>query len=126
MKVIIAGSRDIVLSAAETHEIISASVLKASLAISEVVSGACGRGVDRAGEEWAKAMYIPVKLFPADWKNLGRRAGPVRNYHMANYADAAIVIWDGKSRGSANMIDCMKQCNKPYHVHIVKPKALID
>jgi hypothetical protein len=32
-------------------------------------------------------------------------AGPIRNGEMAKYADALIVFWDGKSRGTKNMID---------------------
>lgn len=123
MKVIIAGSREIILSAAETHKIISSSVIKESLAISEVVSGACGRGVDRAGEQWADAMLIPKKLFPADWKKHGKSAGPIRNKQMAEYADAAIVIWNGQSRGSENMIHEMKLLNKPVHVVVIKPES---
>lgn len=57
------------------------------------------------GEGWAKRKGIPVKRFPADWNQYGRRAGPLRNREMARYADALIAIWDGKSRGTRSMID---------------------
>lgn len=78
---------------------------RAPFEITEVVSGACKEGVDRLGEEWAGRKGIPVKRFPADWNQYGRRAGPLRNREMAKYADALIAIWDGESRGTRNMID---------------------
>lgn len=53
---------------------------------------------------------------PADWDRLGKKAGMVRNAQMADYADAAIVFWDGKSNGTANMISNMKMRDKPCHV----------
>lgn len=63
---------------------------------------------------------IPVKRFPADWDRHGRAAGPIRNCQMAQYADALIAIWDGKSRGTKNMIDEMNKCGKPVLIRRVK------
>jgi len=34
-----------------------------------------------------------------------KAAGPKRNEQMANDADALIAFWDGKSKGTKNMID---------------------
>ena len=70
--------------------------------ITEVVSG-CARGVDALGEEWAYMNHRQLKLFPADWSN-GPSAGHQRNARMAGYADALIAVWDGASKGTANMI----------------------
>jgi len=61
-------------------------------------------GVDSLGERWARENGIPVKRSPADWKAHGRAAGPIRNRQMVEYADALIALWDGTSRGAANMI----------------------
>ncbi len=36
--------------------------------------------------------------FAADWNKYGKKAGPVRNRKMADYAEALIAVWDGKSR----------------------------
>lgn len=57
------------------------------------------------GEFWALHHDIPVKKFPADWGGLGKRAGYLRNEQMADYADALIAVWDGKSKGTKHMID---------------------
>jgi hypothetical protein len=32
-----------------------------------------------------------------------------RNFEMAQYADALIVFWDSKSKGTANMIECAER-----------------
>lgn len=69
----------------------------------EVVSGTA-RGADSYGEEWAKANNIPIKRFPADWDGLGRGAGHIRNAQMADYADALLLVWQGTSPGSKNML----------------------
>jgi hypothetical protein len=105
MKTIIAGSRTITDMA---H--ISEAVDESGFEITEVVSG-CADGVDKLGEEWADWMGLPVKRFPADWKQYGKSAGYQRNEEMARYADALIAIWDGSSKGTAHMIDTAKKSN---------------
>jgi len=47
--------------------------------------------------------------FPAEWNKFGKAAGPKRNKEMAIAADALIAFWDGKSRGTKNMIELAKQ-----------------
>lgn len=63
-------------------------------------------GADHIGE-WYATTYRQCKLkkFPADWGTHGKSAGPKRNKQMAEYADALVAFWDGKSRGTKNMID---------------------
>ncbi len=78
----------------------------------EVVSGGCSRGADHFGEVWAKAWKIPVTVMEADWASYGPSAGPKRNRQMAQYGDVLLAIWDGKSRGTSNMIDEMKKLGK--------------
>ena len=57
-----------------------------------------------------------VAEFPAEW-DLGKHAGFLRNADMADYADAALVIWDGKSKGSADMLSQMHKRNKPVAIY---------
>lgn len=100
MKLIIAGSRNLpfhkILIAIEEH-------IEQFDNITEVVSGTA-RGVDSVGEHWAQINNIRVKRFPANWEQFGKSAGFRRNEEMADYADAALIIWDGQSRGSSHMI----------------------
>ena len=83
--------------------------------ITEVVCG-MARGADLAGRRWAGEQGIAVKEFPADWDRHGRRAGPIRNGVMGDYADQAVVFWDGKSRGTKHMIDYMGAVDKPVFI----------
>ena len=75
----------------------------AGFPITEVVSGGSGN-VDLLGEKWGLACKLPVSRFTAAWGAYGASAGPRRNRQMAEYADALIAIWDGKSKGTLNMI----------------------
>jgi len=61
--------------------------------------------------------------FPADWDTHGRAAGPIRNKQMAEYGDALLLIWDGESRGSANMKSNMKKLGKPVYEIIIKGES---
>jgi len=69
----------------------------------EVVSG-CASGADSLGELWAEEFDVEVARFPADWNAHGKGAGYIRNRKMAEYATHLIAFWDGKSRGTHNMI----------------------
>jgi predicted Rossmann fold nucleotide-binding protein DprA/Smf involved in DNA uptake len=69
-----------------------------------VISGKA-RGADSLGERYAKERGYQIIEFPADWNRYGRRAGPKRNELMAQNADGLIAFWDGKSKGTANMIN---------------------
>lgn len=100
MKLIIAGTRSY-----EDENAILKAINLWPYEIFEVVSGCCPTGADKVAILWAEAYNKPVKKFPADWNKYDKAAGPIRNAKMAEYADACIVFWDGKSRGTKNMID---------------------
>lgn len=115
MRVIIAGSRDIT-EMAHINDAVAAS----KFLIHQVVCG-MARGVDLLGKEWAEAVGIPVAKFPADWNKHGKRAGYLRNEQMADNADALIAIWDGVSKGTANMIETARKKKLKVYVHIIQP-----
>jgi len=98
LKVIVAGSRTI-----GEYNVVKDILDSFPYTIGEVVCG-CAKGVDLLGETWAIENKIDVEYFQADWSTYGRSAGPIRNRQMADYADALVLIWDGKSKGSANML----------------------
>jgi len=70
----------------------------------EIVSGTA-LGADKLGEKYAEERGYQIKRFVPDWSKYGRSGGYLRNKQMAEYADALIVFWDGKSKGSKHMID---------------------
>lgn len=114
MKVIIAGSRGI-----EDHEILLEAIEESGFDITEVVSGGA-RGVDLMGEDYANAVDTPIKQFIPNWgkpPHTIRNAGNIRNGQMAEYADALIAIWDGKSTGTKDMIKKAIINKLKVHVH---------
>jgi len=116
VKLIIAGSRGIAVSEKTLTQVVEALKLE----VTEVVSGNCKDSPDVSGEHWALVKGLNLQLFEADWEKEGKAAGPVRNKKMAEYADVALIFWDGASRGSKNMADHMHRKKKP--VHVVKCK----
>lgn len=82
----------------------------------EIVSGGA-QGIDFCAELYAKKHNFNFKEFLAEWDVHGKSAGYVRNHAMAQYADALIAIWDGKSKGTLNMINTMANLNKPIYVY---------
>lgn len=99
MKLIIAGGRDYELTAQDFHRLID---IRQRHNIKEIVSGACPTGADVGGETFAAEWEIPVRRFPADWAKWGKRAGPIRNAQMAEYADAVALFPGG--RGTESMM----------------------
>ena len=129
MKLIIAGSRDI-----DDYEYLLEAIEACPFdTIDEIISGAAG-GVDRLGEIWSENFLDkPATKFPAKWndikvkgafvkKNLyGREynayAGFLRNMEMVAYGDALLAVWNGKSKGTADIIKKMRNAGKPVYVY---------
>lgn len=102
-RVIIAGTRyfnDYALLCEYADKVLARKRAEGEIVI---VSGHC-RGADLLGERYARERGYQVETYEADW-NGGRGAGPRRNRLMAERADALIAMWDGKSRGTLNMIN---------------------
>lgn len=106
IRIIIAGGRDF-----SNYPKLKAHVDKFLETITcpvTIVSGGA-RGADTLGEQYARECGYPVKRFPANWDKYGKSAGPKRNEEMALYAaeehGVLVAFWDGKSRGTKDMID---------------------
>jgi YspA, cpYpsA-related SLOG family len=123
MKTIVAGSRGII-DEAEIYRLLDG--MNANGEITEVVSGHCPSSPDIVAEKWARSRNIPVKIFLAEWKKFGKAAGPIRNGGMAEYADALIAFWDGKSNGTGDMIEKMNRLRKIVAIHYPKGHTRSD
>ena len=110
MKIIVAGGRDFI------NKSIAFTVLDSIVKDDDVIISGHARGADTLGEFYAKEHGLKMELYPAEWDKYGRSAGPIRNRQMAEAADALIAFWDGKSRGTKNMIETAKKLN--LHVDV--------
>lgn len=134
MKVIVAGSRHIT-DYELVSQVISNTINKYDIQVTEIVSG-CAGGVDALGEQWALENDIPVDPYPAEWddvtapnalvktnkwdKEYNARAGFQRNELMANNGDILIAIWDGKSRGTKDMISRATKHGLLVYIYTIK------
>lgn len=122
-KLIIAGSRHFV-DEYKAVEVINFLMKQDHIPDESQLEIVCGeaRGADTVGRNIAEHNNIPIASFPADWEKHGRGAGYIRNSAMANYADGAVIFWDGSSKGSKHMRDLMIKIGKFCHVvYIPKP-----
>jgi hypothetical protein len=122
----VAGSRSIT-----DIEVVMWAIIESKFDITEIVSGGA-KGVDQLAEQIANEHLIPFTLFPAKWDDLtdcknpkrnqyglyDPRAGLKRNKQMAIYADGAVLIHDGLSRGTINMMENMKKLCKPVYMKV--------
>lgn len=78
----------------------------------EIVSGHAS-GADSLGERYATEHNIKLTIFEAKWKEQGRKAGPIRNTKMVEYAyqnnGELIAFWNGKSHGTMDTINKVKR-----------------
>lgn len=108
MKVIIAGGRDFndeYFMFTTLHDLWNNHI---EIKDVEIVSGGA-YGADFLAEKYAKENGYKLKVIKANWNEFGKSAGPIRNSQMADYADALIAFWDGKSKGTKNMIETAKK-----------------
>lgn len=105
-KVIIAGGRDFY-----DHELLGRTMDNLLSNITDEIQVVCGmaRGADSVGDVYAAEKDYSVKYFPAEWDKYGKSAGYRRNEQMAEYADALVAFWDGKSKGTKHMIETARK-----------------
>lgn len=88
MRTIVAGGRRVLETEPNVRLAVRALL---DIGATEVISG-CAHGADACGEMAAARLGLVVRLKPADWKRLGKAAGPIRNKAMAAIADACILF----------------------------------
>lgn len=86
-----------------------------------VVHGNCHTGADRYARMWAERHeFVGHEMHSANWEFRGRAAGPERNQRMADKgAGLCLAFWDGKSRGTGDMVRRASAAGIP--VRIVAP-----
>lgn len=127
MKLVIAGSRSI-----RDYNVTRQAILESGLWHQygkkiQVVSGEA-EGPDKHGEIFAEKAGLKLHKKPAKWGDIkapgavvrhnsrgpyNALAGHWRNEEMAQMADAALIVWDGRSTGSLDMLHRMIALDKP-------------
>lgn len=114
MRIAIGGCRDYE-EYREFCEFVSMCMEKMEREEVVILSGHCS-GVDLMAERYAAENGITLEIFPANWAKYGRAAGPVRNKQMVERADAVIAFWDGKSKGTASLLQYAKKLRKQVYL----------
>lgn len=86
-----------------------------------IIHGAC-RGADQIAGEVARELGFQVIPFPADWKNLGRSAGPIRNAKMIEVGKPEYgIAFHQDYESSAGTKDCVRKMTaKGLTVELIK------
>ena len=102
MKLMIAGARSI------TEFNLSAYIPDG---VELIISGGAD-GIDLLAEKYADKKRISKLIMRPRYDLYGKAAPLKRNEIMVDIADAVLVIWDGKSKGSAATIKYARKKNK--------------
>ena len=81
----------------------------------EIVSGGA-KGIDTCAAEFARANNLKLTEFLPDYKRFGKGAPLKRNITIIEYADIIVAFWDGKSKGTAFVIENAKKLGKEIRV----------
>ncbi len=78
--------------------------------VEEIVSGG-STGVDTFAREYAESHQIKFKEFPANWQDDLNAAGMIRDARMAEYGTHLLVLSNGVSKESRNLVEEARRNN---------------
>jgi predicted Rossmann fold nucleotide-binding protein DprA/Smf involved in DNA uptake len=79
--------------------------------VDKIISGGA-KGADKLAERFAKEHNIKIEVIYPRWKELGKKAGYIRNELIVMYSDLVFAFWDGESLGTAHTIRIAKRQGK--------------
>lgn len=109
--VLVCGGRDYA-DAAKVHRILDRLLYSKGVTI--LIHGDA-TGADAIAKSWAEQNRIFAKAFPANWKRLGKRAGPIRNAAMLIQGRPDFVVAFPGGVGTADMIKKAREANVPVY-----------
>ncbi len=86
--------------------------------VTEIVSGGA-KGIDTVAAEYAHKNNLMLREFLPEYNRYGKRAPLVRNGLIAEYADEALALWDGKSHGTLFTIKQFERLGKKVTVIVL-------
>ena len=113
MNIIVAGSRTF-----DDYEFLRSKLDYYFSHKSHNIQIVCGEaeGADQLGKKYAEEKGYNVLSFPDQSNIFGSFAKYKRNREMARVADALVAFWDGESKGTAQLIQVMKEAGKPIRI----------
>ena len=109
MKLLIVGSRSI------TNFDLSPYITEN---VDTVISGGAG-GVDSLAEQYADLHHLSKYILRPRYDLYGRAAPLKRNKQMVDIADALLVIWDGRSKGTQYTLKYAEKMKKQVTLVVV-------
>ena len=70
-------------------------------------------GADRLANKYALSRDLPMEVYPADWENLGRSAGPRRNIQMLKEGKPTLVVAFPGGKGTEHMANIAARSGVP-------------
>lgn len=100
LRVLVCGGREF-----EQYGVMSKALmaLHVERRIALIINGGAP-GADRFAANWAEHQRIPVATYPANWRFVGKIAGPVRNASMLTFGKPDMVLAFPGGRGTADMV----------------------
>ena len=81
----------------------------------EIISGGAV-GVDACAAAYARENGLRLTEILPQYERYGRAAPIIRNRAIVEQADAVLVFWDGRSKGTQSVIAYAKKLGKPITV----------
>lgn len=83
--------------------------------VTEIISGGA-IGADSLAKRFALEHKLIYTEFAPDYASFGKMATIIRNNQIVNCAEYVLCLWDGKSKGTKNVISLCLNLNKPCKV----------
>lgn len=115
LRVLICGSRTF-----DDARLMCEQVMRLPMGATVIHGGA--KGADSLADFYAREMRLDVEVYPADWKQYGKRAGYLRNVQMLQEGkpDLVLAFVDkplSESRGTAMMVGLAMKADVEVAVH---------
>jgi hypothetical protein len=111
MNILVSGDRNWT-----NYQLLTSTLNQFKNQIQVLIAGGA-KGADTLAKEWAVEHNIPFQEYPADWKQFGKAAGPIRNRQMlVEGQPTLLVVFHNdltNSKGTKNMIHQASKINLP-------------
>ena len=71
------------------------------------------RGADKLAGEYGFLNKIPMEVYPADWDQHPKAAGPIRNRRMLNEGNPTMIVAFPGGDGTNDMVDLGRKAKVP-------------